>query len=169
MSLRGNHLLIATGLALTLSSCQAASLSLTAESTPDVPDPSRIPPQSRAATATTGRPATERASESPATPIAQPISTVASLGGGAGELAFVSDRDGNDEVYVVDLDRRHQTRLTTNPHYDIDPAWSPNGQAIAFASDRDGEPAIYVMKLDGSSQTRVTSNPASDWAPHWRP
>ena len=41
------------------------------------------------------------------------------------KIAFVSQRDGNQEVYVVDPDGSNLTRLTNNPACDSDPAWSP--------------------------------------------
>ena len=46
-------------------------------------------------------------------------------GGGTGRIAFVSDRDGNDEIYVMNADGSGQTRLTNNPAADGCPAWQP--------------------------------------------
>ncbi len=40
-------------------------------------------------------------------------------------IAFVSQRDGNNEIYVMDADGSHQTRLTNNPAGDWAPSWSP--------------------------------------------
>jgi Tol biopolymer transport system component len=67
------------------------------------------------------------------------------------KVAFMSQRDGNWEIYVVDLDGTVK-RLTTNGANDGLPIWSPDGQTIAFASDRDGEWAIWAMNPDGSNQ-----------------
>jgi len=53
-------------------------------------------------------------------------------------IAFVSDRDGNSEIYVMDLNGSNVTRLTNNPASDQDPAFSPGGRWLAFASDRGG-------------------------------
>lgn len=38
-------------------------------------------------------------------------------------MAFVSDRDGNFEIYVMGADGSGQARLTDNPADDIEPAW----------------------------------------------
>ena len=73
-----------------------------------------------------------------------------------GKIAFVSERDGNDEIYVMNADGTLQTRLTSDPGSDDLPAWSPDGARITFASGRDGNIEIYVMNADGSNQTRLT-------------
>src|SRR5213596_2254428 len=71
-----------------------------------------------------------------------------SVGGASGQIAFVSDRDGNDEIYVMNADGSSPTRLTNNPATDFEPAWSPNAQKIAFTSQRDDARyyEIYVME-----------------------
>ena len=78
-------------------------------------------------------------------------------------IAFLSERDGNGEIYVMNADGSGQTRLTDNPAIDSEPAWSPDGKRIAFTSDRDGNSEIYVMSADGSGQTNLSNNPAGDW------
>lgn len=86
-----------------------------------------------------------------------------------GKIAFASDRDGNDEIYVMNADGSNQHRLTDNPTRDWDPAWSPDGMKIAFVSYRDGNAEIYVMNADGSNQHRLTNSPTWDWFPAWSP
>jgi len=86
-----------------------------------------------------------------------------------GQIAFVSDRDGNDEIYVMDVDGSHQTNLTHNPADDDAPTWSPDGQSLAFNTYRSGNWDIYVMAADGSNQRRLTDNPAVDAMPRWSP
>lgn len=86
-----------------------------------------------------------------------------------GRIAFVSDRDENFEIYVMDSDGNSQTRLTSNTAEDNSPAWSPDGQRIAFVSNRDGNAEIYVMNNDGTNQTRLTTNTSDDLDPAWSP
>lgn len=87
-----------------------------------------------------------------------------------GQIAFVSDRDGNPEIYVMNDDRSSETRITYNPTGDFNPAWSPDGTQIAFYSDRDGNGEIYVTNADGSGQARrLTTDPADDFNPSWSP
>lgn len=97
-------------------------------------------------------------------------SLLASLGAGVSYtpyIAFVSDRDGNFEIYVMDPDGENQTNITNNPSEDRYPAWSPDNTRIAFVSDRDGDFEIYVMNADGSEQTPLTSSPGSNQFPSW--
>jgi len=87
----------------------------------------------------------------------------------SGKIAFVSSRDGNNEIYVMNPDGSNIIRLTNNPAADFTPAWSPDGTKIAFASNRDGNSKIYVMNTDGSSPTRLTNEQADDYDPAWSP
>jgi Tol biopolymer transport system component len=86
-----------------------------------------------------------------------------------GKIAFVSSRDGNNEIYTVNPDGTSQTRLTNNAASDTAPAWSPDGKKIAFTSDRDGNNEICVMNADGTSQKCITMSSASDSEPTWSP
>ncbi|MCA1657033.1 MAG: hypothetical protein LC713_04895 [Actinobacteria bacterium] len=38
-------------------------------------------------------------------------------------IAFVSDRDGNEDIYVIDADGKGERRVTKNPGADTDPSW----------------------------------------------
>jgi len=86
-----------------------------------------------------------------------------------GKIAFMSDRDGSEQIYVMNADGSNPTRLTNGPANNRRPAWSPDGKKIVFASNRDGDFEIYVMDADGSNPTRLTNNPATDDQPAWSP
>jgi TolB protein len=86
------------------------------------------------------------------------------------KLAFVSDRDGNREIYEINEDGSHPRRLTNNNTSDQFPAWSPDGSRIAFVSDRTGNEDIFTMRAsDGRGETNITNDPASDRYPAWSP
>ncbi len=53
-------------------------------------------------------------------------------------IAFVSDRDGHREIYVMDADGKNQKNLSNNDFDDWGPSWSPDGKRITFVSDRVG-------------------------------
>ena len=61
------------------------------------------------------------------------------------KIVFVSNRDGNDELYMMDYDGANQTRLTFNKWRDYMPAWSPDQRAIVFTSYRAGNPDLYLL------------------------
>ena len=99
----------------------------------------------------------------------QSHSTVPSATPTTGRIAFVSDRDGDDEIYVMNTDGSAVTKLTDNPNKDWWPSWSPDGRRIVFNSDRAGDHEIYVMNADGSGLVQLTRNSANDWFAKWSP
>jgi Tol biopolymer transport system component len=87
-----------------------------------------------------------------------------------GQIVFVSDRDGNDEIYVMDSHGSDVRRLTFNTESDWYPDWSPDGNRIAFASFQTGSFDIFVMNKDGSELVNLTPDPhAADFHPSWSP
>lgn len=56
----------------------------------------------------------------------------AAFPGKNGQIAFVSTRDGNEEIYAMDADGTGETRLTTEPGRDIHPMFSPDGERLTF-------------------------------------
>jgi TolB protein len=85
------------------------------------------------------------------------------------KLAFVSERDGNAEIYVMNADGSEQENLTRQPATDSHPSWSADGRRIAFVSRRDGNSEIYVMNADGSGPRNLTRTPFYDRDPAWSP
>lgn len=76
-------------------------------------------------------------------------------------LAFATDRDGQLEIYVLDLDSGLLERVTRDLQEDSSPAWSPDGSQIAFSrGGRGGAFDIWVMDRDGANERRMTSEGA---------
>lgn len=87
----------------------------------------------------------------------------------AWRLIFVSDRDGNGELYRATPDGRFLTRLTNNSVTDERPAPSPNGQKIAYTSWTGSEYQVCLYD-NGSGANAVFANLAgSDYGPAWSP
>jgi TolB protein len=71
-----------------------------------------------------------------------------------GKILFISDRDGNAEIYVVDDDGTNLKRLTNTNTLEASPVWSPDGTQIAFiARSEDMEATVRVMSADGASDS----------------
>lgn len=86
-----------------------------------------------------------------------PLSGDAALG--PGRIAFVSDRDGDAEIYMMNSDGSGLVQLTDDDSSDLFPAWSQDGNRIAFASNRGNDAKfydIYVMNSDGSDVEQLT-------------
>ncbi len=92
-------------------------------------------------------------------------------------IAFVSERDGNAEIYTINPDGSDLTNITNNEAVDKSPVWSSDGMKIAFVSDRDDttNPVedrttdIFAMNSDGSGLQKITSAAESEYAPSWSP
>jgi Tol biopolymer transport system component len=86
-------------------------------------------------------------------------------------IAFTSDRDGNDEIYVMDQNGAGQMNLTNDPADDSHPTWSPGGDRITF--DRLTPFVsfdIYVMNADGTGAVDITDGPGESGVdPTWSP
>lgn len=86
------------------------------------------------------------------------------------EIAFVSDRIGDFDVWVMDGDETNQTSLTDASGSDTRTHWLPDATKITFVSDPSGNSEVWVMDADGSNQPNVIINSTGeDTDPHWRP
>ena len=85
------------------------------------------------------------------------------------QVAFVSNRTGDYDIFLLDVASDSVSNLTANAGMDYGFSWSPDGDALAFASDRDGNQEIYTLNLEDRSVTRLTNHDARDGSPSWSP
>jgi len=82
------------------------------------------------------------------------------------KVAFMGNRDGDWEIYVVGLDGSGLKQLTSNGASDGLPVWSPDGKTLAFVSDQGGTWAVWAMGADGANARRlfdIGGDLGSDW------
>jgi len=84
-------------------------------------------------------------------------------------IAFVSDRSGENEIWLADLDKNEAERyqnLSNHPAGgDNHPTWSPDGSKLAWTGASEGYHNLYVWEGAGASNRVVGSG---DW-PAWDP
>lgn len=83
------------------------------------------------------------------------------------QIAYMSNADGEFDIYVMHLSEHVRMKLTDAPGRDGTPVWSPDGKTIAFQSFRDGHSQIYLMNADGSNQRNISNSAAADEHPFW--
>ncbi|MFN0250684.1 MAG: TolB family protein [Kofleriaceae bacterium] len=72
-------------------------------------------------------------------------------------IAFVSSRDGDSEVYRMNVDGTKVQRLTAFHREDYEPAIDASGKQLAFTSDREQKvPRIFAVVPDGTGVRRLT-------------
>lgn len=86
-----------------------------------------------------------------------------------GRIAFSMEKNGNTDIYMMDLRSRAVRQLTSSPAIDTSPSFSPDGSRIVFNSDRGGSQQLYVMSSDGSGQDRISYGEGKYGTPQWSP
>jgi TolB protein len=76
------------------------------------------------------------------------------------QIAFVSNRSGENEIWLADLDKTEEQRfqnISQNPHSnDTHPAWSPDGKSIVWVSEQDGMHNLFLQEMSLTGDTNST-------------
>ena len=83
-------------------------------------------------------------------------------------LVFQSNRNGNWDLFIINVETGTEVQLTNSPSNETFPAWSPNGKQIAFLANTNGATDLYVMDLDGQNLKRLTVDGKTNnatWSP----
>ncbi len=105
------------------------------------------------------------------------------------KIVFTSVRDGDLDIYTMDLDGKNVKRLTSEIGYDGGPFFSWDGTKIVYRANHPKDTAavaeyqsllseglvhpskmeIYVMNADGSNQQKITALNGASFAPFFYP
>ncbi len=83
------------------------------------------------------------------------------------KIVFVSSRDKNKEIYIMDYDGKRARRITYNNYIDLMPSWSVDKEKILYTSYKKGSPDLYMFNLySGRNNVLSTGgiNYRADWA-----
>ena len=84
-------------------------------------------------------------------------------------LAYCAERNGNYDVYTIDVNGGKEKRLTDNKDLDDGPEYSPDGKYIYFNSYITGHMQIWRMEQNGAVHEQLTFDDYSNWFPHPSP
>lgn len=89
-------------------------------------------------------------------------------------VAFISDRDGNLELYLMNANGSELTRLTDSAGNEGHPTWSPDGTVIVFERTQEAPATgktshLFAVSLENGSVRQLTNSPDNDYHPSWSP
>jgi Tol biopolymer transport system component len=86
-------------------------------------------------------------------------------------VAYSAEEQGNDDIWILDLERQVRTRFSFGPEPDLYPKWTPSGKEIAFSSVLAGRNMdVFLQPADGSGEPRaVIAGPLRETATGWSP
>ncbi len=96
-------------------------------------------------------------------------------GGGKGEIAFVSERSGLPQIFLMNADGTDVEQLTYESEGACQPEWSPDGMQLAYISPCDGRKerydgaSIFILSLENNRSDLISTLATGDYDPAWSP
>ncbi|NJN78979.1 MAG: hypothetical protein HC797_00020 [Anaerolineales bacterium] len=110
----------------------------------------------------------EGTNESTYTP-AKEIPTTTPIPAAFGRIIFVSNREGQMDLFITSPDGVQTSKLINNIAEDTTPRLSPDGTRVAFVSTANNNTDIYILDLASGAVNQVTNAPEKDSSPTWSP
>jgi dipeptidyl aminopeptidase/acylaminoacyl peptidase len=85
-------------------------------------------------------------------------------------IAYTGSRffERDAEIYTINVDGSHRTKVTDNNSIDYWPSYSPNGKKIAYLRSRGLNPDIYTKNVGGGGKSnKVTDGRYMESNPSW--
>jgi len=101
--------------------------------------------------------ASRSAGQTPARPMAHGAAPSVSADGT--KIAFLSDRNGATDIYVIGVDGTGELRVTNTPEPENQPAWSADGKTLYFAVFDAGSSRIFSVGVDGRNRALIGTVP----------
>jgi serine/threonine protein kinase len=108
-----------------------------------------------------------------ATPTIVPSPT--RVGGGVGQIAFASNRTGEPQIWIMDVDGTNLRQITQIAEGACQPDWHPDGTRLVFISpcakntDVYWGASLFIIHVNGSGLTPLPTVPGGDYEPAWSP
>ncbi|MDD3520596.1 MAG: DUF5050 domain-containing protein [Actinomycetota bacterium] len=83
------------------------------------------------------------------------------------KVIFVSNINGNEDLYSINIDGTDLQQLTDSPGNDWYPSVSIDGKKIAYSNEQDGYWQIITMNWDGTDKKQLTNSPEKNGDPTW--
>ena len=84
-------------------------------------------------------------------------------------FSFSSNRNGNLDLWLIDLSTGSLRQVTDDTAQDWDPGFTPDGKHILWDSDRGGHLEVWIASIDGSAARQVTHDGSTRRIPPRRP
>lgn len=82
-------------------------------------------------------------------------------------VVFRSQRNGQWDLYLLNLNTDEVTRLTDSPETEEHPDWSPDGSLILYFSYVEGANQLFTITPDGETITQLTFDDELSYMPRW--
>jgi serine/threonine protein kinase/Tol biopolymer transport system component len=111
-------------------------------------------------------------------PTSTPVITVTPtpLGGGRGQLAFASNRNGGiPQIWLMDAAGNVIRQITNEPEGACQPDWSPDGSRLVYVSpcrqkqDTYSGSSLYIINADGTGKLALPTSLGGNFEPAWSP
>jgi Tol biopolymer transport system component len=76
-------------------------------------------------------------------------------------------KTGTPDIWIMEISRGTQSRLTFHPRWEVYPVWSPDGSRIAFAWDKEGHTDIYLKPAGGGVEELLLKERRATYPLDW--